>query len=115
MTGIDYPTITVDGETLTVRFSLRTQYLLSLAGVDIRKPVPASDPRYLSHRLQMFAACVSENFGSAKAPDALDWSGKIPLEQWVEVEQAMNAAMGKAAAELRKNIRAATPPDSLAS
>lgn len=117
MNGVDYPTVTVDGQELTVRFSFLAQYLLSRAGVDLRKPIAATDPGYLVSRVAIFAAAVAENFPTpAEAPTAEQWAARIALSDWLHIERAMGIAMGKAAEELRKNLQVVTPPgESLAS
>ena len=115
MTGIDYPTVTIDGQELTVRFSFLAQYLMSLHGV-ILQPMASSTPGYLANRLQMFADAVAETAPDpSKAPDAAHWAARIELYQWGEIEVALGRAMGKAAEELRRNIQVVTPPVALAS
>lgn len=109
MTGIDYPTITVGDKTLTVKFSLYTQYLLSRAGIDLRAPIAPGDPKYLSHRLEVFAAAVADNYKPGEAPAAEAWARTIGLDQWGDLERAIGTAMGKAAEELRKGL-AVVPP-----
>lgn len=114
MTGIDYPTVTIDGQELTVRFSFLAQYLMSLHNVDL-KPVPTNTPGYLAWRLAIFTDAVAENFPAGKAPDSLHWASLIQLDQWADIEVAIGKSMGKAAEELRKNLQVVIPPASLAS
>ena len=115
MTGIDYPTVTIDGQELTVRFSFFAQYLMSLHGV-ILQPMASSTPGYLANRLQLFADAVAENATDpTKAPGPAYWAARIQLDQWVDIEVALGRAMGKAAEELRRNIQVVTPPAALAS
>ncbi len=115
MTGIDYPTVAIDGQELTVRFSFLAQYLMSLHGV-ILQPMASSTPGYLANRLQLFADAVAENATDpTKAPGPAYWAARIQLDQWVDIEVALGRAMGKAAEELRRNIQVVTPPAALAS
>lgn len=113
---LEYPTFTIDGKTLVIRFDLYAQLLLSRQGVDLKKPPTPGTPEYLAHRLQLFAAAAAGNYPPAEAPTPDDWAKKIGLARWVEVDTCLNASLGKAAAELRTGIQVVPPPaESLAS
>lgn len=113
MTGIEYPTVTVDGRELTVKFSFHAQYLMSLRGIDLRAPLTPQDPAYLARRLAIFACAVAESANPedpAKAPQPEYWASRIDLTDWGKIERALNDAVGKAAEELRAGIQAVAPP-----
>jgi hypothetical protein len=114
MTGIDYPTVTVGGKTLTVRFSFLAQYLLSLKGVNLSKPLEVTNPAYLATRLEIFTAAVTDNYPEGQAPTAREWASRIELTDWAPIEVALNQAVGKASEELRKGL-AVVPPATAAS
>lgn len=116
MTGIDYPTITVGGRELTVRFSLGVQMRLSKAGVDLRTPIKSDDPTYLFRRLQILQAAVADNYEAGSVPSVDVLAEQIGLAGWVAADSALYSAMGKASEELRKNLQVVAPPaESLAS
>jgi hypothetical protein len=65
MTGIDHPTVTIGGRTLTVKFSLAAQLLMRRRGIDIRRIPSLIAPRLHDDG----AACVSPDCEQAHAPN----------------------------------------------
>ena len=118
MIAIDYPTITVGERTLVVRYSLAAQVLMGRRGIDICKlgeMLAPTNPSGPSNMLQVFAACVAENFtGDSPETFSLDrtptadyWATQLSHLQFREVDRVLGEAMGKAMEELRA---AAGPP-----
>lgn len=81
---IVYPTITIGGETLLVKFSILSQFKMSQAGLDPGEMLTAlspgsKDPKRHSYVFEMFAACVAENYvdrGEAP-PTAEQWTLRL--------------------------------------
>lgn len=46
MTGIDYPTVTIDGRKLTVKLSLAAQMLMRRRGIDVRRLPSLISPKF---------------------------------------------------------------------
>ena len=115
--GIDYPKVTVDGQTLTVRFSLFAQYLLSMQGINVRNLLPESHAGFLMQRMQLFAAAVAESYSDGsklpdpemRAPGAIKWAKRIGVSDWPLVLEAIESALGKASEELSMGTPATAP------
>ena len=98
---IQYPTVTIDGRTLTLKFSLLAQYVLDGLGVDPRSIAPTlqnEGPGKVALAMKLFSAAVAENFATTGEPIPAPehWAMRIPSEQWAEVCKATFSAMVKA-------------------
>lgn len=110
MNEVQFPTITVGDRTLTVRFSVATQVLLSRYGIDPRKlsdalspnllteevdakgsrkvllvddkPVP--NPDYMLNTMILFACTVAENYIEDSIPDKCELSGFPTPAYWTK-------------------------------
>lgn len=76
---IDWPVITVGDETLIVRWSFYTQFLLSKRKVDVKNLGVALQTRsaeFLSIAVECFAAAVAENYTTKgqEPPTADQWA-----------------------------------------
>lgn len=79
---VQYPTVTVGTEVLTVKIGLLAELILSRAGLtfgDVLKALlPTSkDPKKFDYTFQLFAACVAHNYPAGSAPTADQWAEKI--------------------------------------
>ncbi len=120
MYAIEYPTIALLGETLTVRYSFAAEVVLSRNGIEpktLPQLLDANEPRRKEYMVRLFAACVAENYidqtkpwecDLSKSPSADYWISRLSREDIAEVGRVVTAAMGKVAESL-KLTRAATP------
>ena len=116
-TGVVYPTINIDGRTLVVRCSLYAEYCLSRAGLTLAacltiltslKRTGVQDAHAIDSAMEMFAACVAENYQDEPAPNAAQWARKVSrFDDWPEIWKQMCTAIDGA---LSKRLLAATPP-----
>jgi hypothetical protein len=103
---IEWPHVTVDGEDLEVRFTMRVMYRASKAGLDLAKL--GVDPAGLANRADLFALCVAHNFEAKglPTPSGEEWLERIGT---ISGTAPANTAMFQAYA-LSKLMPAATPP-----
>lgn len=141
MTAIDFPTISVGGRELTVRFSIGAQILMRRRGIDPRRLVQATAPFELDDQgkpkqdasgapirnenavqniLIAFSAAVAENFIDQSNPDRVDlnsapsadyWAMQLHPLQFPEVERAIGESMGKVMEAKRTQLRVVPPPN----
>jgi hypothetical protein len=142
MTGIDYPTVTIGGRSLIVKFSLAAQMLMR------RRKVPSAiaprlhadgagcvDPKCeQAHTLNLdaednimrvFSCMVAHEFVNLDAPalTSLDaapsadyWASIAETEDFAAIEVSIWTALGKALEARRSRLQAVPPPaESLAS
>lgn len=139
MTGIEYPTIEVDGRTLVVRPSNAAFLLMRRRGLDLAKDNlltphlvrnaetgavtdnPGGDPMWINNSYVYFSACVAENYIDMKTPHRVDldaapsadyWAVKLPDFQ--QVHRLCREALGKYAEDQRTKL-AVVPPTAQAS
>ena len=107
---IEYPVVTVNGRALTVKLSLYAQLYLSrrkislpdamgrLVKVAKRQPGESIDPEIIADSVDLWTACVAENFArlNAPVPDADYWALNVPDGQWGECCKAVGEALAKA-------------------
>ncbi len=101
---IVYPTVTIGGETLTVKFSLLAEFKLSQAGLQVREVLRAlspdsTDPRKISFIFELFTACVAQNFveRGERPPTVDEWMLRFDrIEPDPEKLNAIMAEVGKA-------------------
>lgn len=85
---VEYPSITIGSEVLTVKLGLRAELILSQAGLSfsnaVKSLVPIDpkkmdqvDPRRLAYAFQLLAACVAHNYPDGQAPKPEQWADKI--------------------------------------
>lgn len=81
---IEYPTIKIGAEVLTVKVDLLAELLISRANLAFADLVNAlrvtsKDPRKLDFAFQLFAACVAHNYQlrGEQAPSADTWAMRI--------------------------------------
>jgi hypothetical protein len=79
---VEYPTVKIGAETLTVKIGLLAELIISRAGLTfgeiITALLPASkDPRRFNLCMQLFAAAVAHNYPSGAVPTAEDWAQKV--------------------------------------
>jgi hypothetical protein len=117
MTGVEYPVVTVGGKEYTVKFSMLSEYFLSMIGVSLHSLLPVGHPGRLVQRMQLFGAAVADSFPEpAKAPGAIKWAAQISREEWPAIDAAIDEALKKAMEESQTGTQAVTPlSESLAS
>jgi hypothetical protein len=112
--GVDYPTIEIEGQQYTLKFSRGAMYLLDKQGVDFRrlgrelqmwlprKEVPGSGQVHLSGLVDVIHACLAEQFPGVTAARFADMLLPIGL-QGVDYQNRVGAlaiaviqALGKA-------------------
>lgn len=114
MDAFDYPTITLGDRTLVVRFSLAAQILMIRRGIDpanLATLLAISDPLRTDRLLQVFAACVAENFLDPSAPTEYKLDGAPTSDYWAsqcdlvdlrDIDIAIGESMGKVREALNK-------------
>ena len=116
-TGVAYPVVIVDNSTNVVRCSFYAEYQLSRAGLTLvacltvltsLRRTGIQDPHAVDSAMEMWAACVAENYEDGSAPTAAQWARRLSrLDNWAAVWKEMCAAVDIA---LSKRFPAATPP-----
>jgi hypothetical protein len=108
MDAIEFPTITIGGRTLTLKFSMLAKYQMSrlgIRGADFRALANPTDPdpSIVSMMLRLFSCAVADNFMDSERPSAKVeiptpeyWAAVITPEQWPEVCEVTMKAMVKA-------------------
>ena len=79
---VQYPTVTVGAEVLTVKVGLTAELILSRSGLtfqDVLKALQPNsrDPRKFDYSMQLFAACAAHNYPAGTAPTADPWVEKV--------------------------------------
>ena len=116
-TGVEYPIVIWDQQPLTVRCSFYAEYQLSRAGLTLGaclevltslRRTGVQDPHAVNSAMEMWAACVAENYQDQLAPTADQWAKKLSrLDDWGARWKEMCGAVDSA---LSKRFPAATPP-----
>jgi hypothetical protein len=139
MTGIEYPTITVEGRVLVVRPSNAAFVLMRRRGIDpgsahsalrpnkIRNEAGSvsddshGDPLWVNNTYVYFSCCVAENYIDLSKPDRVNLDYAPSADYWAltlpdynEVSRLCWAAMGKFSEEQRMKL-AVVPPIAAAS
>jgi hypothetical protein len=139
MTGIEYPTVTVDGRVLVVRPSNAAFVLMRRRGLDpgnahislrankVRNEAgavlddPHGSPLWVNNTYIYFSCCVAENYVDLSKPHRVDLDAAPTADYWAlmmpdynEVSRLCGAAMGKFAEEQRTKL-AVVPPTAAAS
>jgi hypothetical protein len=139
MTGIEYPTITVDDKTIVVRPSNAAFFLMRRRGLDLSDPkilnpnkfrdretnVVVDNPNgtllWINNSYVYFSGCVAENYIDMSRPNRVDldaaptadyWAVKLP--DFNEVHRLCLEALGKYVEEQSTKL-AIVPPKSVAS
>lgn len=115
--GVVYPSVTIDGRVLRVCCSLYAEYQLSRAGLTLNdclkimgaKVVTGTrDARDVARVMDMFAACVAENYVHEDAPTADQWARKLSAaDNWLDLFKQIDVAVGTA---IKKRFPAVIPP-----
>lgn len=63
---INWPHVTIDGEDLEVRFTMRVMYRASKMGIDMTKLI--NEPTAMANRADLFALCVAHNYDDKGLP-----------------------------------------------
>lgn len=117
MTPVQYPLVIAGGQEYTLKFSMLSEYFLSMIGVSLQNLLPSGHPGRLVQRMQLFGAGVADNFPEpSKAPGAIKWAAEITREEWPAIDAALDEAIKKALEESQKGMQAVIPlTESLAS
>ena len=97
-----YPTVTVGGETYTLKFEIGAEFMLDQMGVQLQQ-LPAifgnpKGPGKVALIMKLFTACVANNFvdRGEPAPSAEQWAHQITAEDFKAIAEAIPKAMLKA-------------------
>jgi hypothetical protein len=95
---LEPPTITIGGRTLTLKFSLLSDYVLDKRGIDTAQIVPtlkSGKPGRSSLIIELFAACVAHNYIEAgePVPTPEQWCLKVPPEMIRELGKKLIEAL----------------------
>ncbi len=79
---VEYPKVTIGSEVLTVKLGLLAELILSRVGLSFQEAFQLLSPgekdaRKFDITMQLFAACVAENYPPGQAPNADAWAIKI--------------------------------------
>lgn len=96
MPPVAYPTVTIGGETFTLKYGFLAEYKISEWGLEIGTVLKClsptnTDPRRVSYIFQLFAACVAHNFIDRKepAPSPEEWAGRIEKAEPDDAKRAL--------------------------
>lgn len=110
---IAWPMIHIGEHALVVRWTFFVTWLLSKRKVNVlhlKEMGIARDPAMLDTFLEIFAACVAENFPRGHAPDAEYWAAAISEVGDPELFQIANKAVLEAVGKAPKAAQPAAPP-----
>jgi hypothetical protein len=79
---VEYPTVKIGAETLTVKIGLLAELILSRAALTFQDVIKGllpntNDPKKFDFTMQFFAAAVAHNYPNGQAPSADQWAEKI--------------------------------------
>lgn len=99
---VEYPEVTINGRTYTVKFSMLAQLVLDRAGIDTRelnKRFATPGPGSVALFMDLFASGVAHHFVAAKQKPltAEEWALEIGDDPQIfsEICRAVRVAMGK--------------------
>lgn len=114
--GVVYPSVTIDRRVLRVCCSYYAEYQLSRMGLTLqdcldilnsKRLTGKIDPRWFANVIDMWTACVSENYADETPPTAEQWARKISRIDDIKVVKEICVALGEA---LGKRFPVADPP-----
>jgi hypothetical protein len=108
----NWPTIQIGDQLLVVRWTFFVTWLLSKRKVDMLKLKDMGrnlDPGMVDTMLEVFSACVAENFPRGHAPDAEFWAAAISGTGEVDLFSRANSAILDAVGKAPKAAQPAAP------